>query len=186
MTSLLMRHGMQRKKDRAELFGELVMREQVKWRSYAIRFGALESDADDVISDSLAYLLSRPELDWTESLMCLAIKCRAKNSTRARSNKRIGLIEDLMPSRQRFILEDEEMLVDELMEYEELYAQAVEDVSQSREARYTELLTAVCNNPQRSVVKIAGDFGLSEHTAAGALRRIRLYLQEKEADYAKA
>jgi hypothetical protein len=177
---------MQRKKDRAELFGELVMRERVKWRSYAIRFGALESEADDVISDSLAYLLSRPELDWTEMLMCLAIKGRAKNCTRARSGKRIGLIEDLMPSHQRFILEDEEILVDELMEYEELYAQAVEDVSRSREARYTELLTTVCNNPQRSVVNIAGDFGISENTAAGALRRIRLYLQEKEADYAKA
>jgi len=186
MTSLLMRHGMQRKKDRAELFGELVMREQVKWRSYAIRFGALESDADDVISDSLAYLLSRPELDWTESLMCLAIKCRAKNSTRARSNKRIGLIEDLMPSHQRFILRDEEMLVDELMEYEELYAQAVEDVRQSKGSRYAEFLIRVCSDPQTSIVKKGVEMGMLENTASGVMWRIKRYLKEKEADYAKA
>jgi hypothetical protein len=186
MTSLLMRHGMQRKKNRAELFGELVMREQNKWRSYAIRFGALESEADDVISESLTYLYSRPELDWTERLMCLTVKCRAKNCRRGRSNKRIGLIEDLMPSQQRFIIKDNEMGVDDRIEYEELYTQAVEDIRQSKEARYTELLTRVCADPQTSVVEVGRELGMLTNTASGVMRRIRLYLQEKEADYAKA
>lgn len=186
MKSLLTRHGMQRKKNRAELFGELVMRDLTKWRRYAIRFGALESEADDVISDSLIYLLSRPELDWAESLMCLSIKCRAKNCTRARSNTPIGKIEDLVPAQQHCISEDEVMLVDERMEYEELYAQAVEDISQSKEARYTELLTRVCDDPQASVVEVGRELGMLTNTASGVMRRIRLYLQEKEADYAKA
>jgi len=181
-----MRHGMQRKKNRAELFGELVMREQCKWRSYAIKFGALESEADDVISDSLTYLYSRPELEWSERLMCLTIKCRAKNCKRRRSNKRIGLIEDLMPSTQRFIIKDHEMGVDDRMEYEELYAQAVEDVRQSKEARYIDLLTGVCADPQLSVVEMGRELGMLTNTASGVMRRIRLYLKEKEADYAKA
>lgn len=186
MTSLLTRHGMQRKKDRAELFGELVMSERSKWRSYAIKFGAPESEADDVISDSLTYLLSRPELNWTESLMCLAIKCRAKNCARARSNKRIGFIEDFMPSQQRYLMKDDEMSITERMEYQELYAQAVEELSQSHEARYLSLLRAVCNNPQRSVVSVAKDFDMPHNTAASAMRRMRLYLQDKREDYAKA
>ena len=36
-----------------------------------------------------------------------------------------------MPSHQRFITKDHEMGVDDRMEYEELYAQAIEDVSGS-------------------------------------------------------
>lgn len=175
---------MQRKKDRAELFGELVMRDLTKWRSYAIRFGALESEADDVISDSLTYLLSRPELDWAESLMCLAIKCRAKNCTRARSNKRIGLIEDLMPSQQRFIIKDHEMLVDERMEYDELYIQALEEVEQFDDGRDVELLRQVCENPDETVCSIGRNMGMNINTAAGAMRRIRLYLQ-RGSEYAK-
>ena len=176
---------MQRKKNRTELFGELVMSEMDKWRRYAVRFGALESEADDVISDSLTYLLSRPELDWTERLLCLTIKCRAKNCTRARSNKRIGLIEDLLPSEQRFILSDEEMLVDDRMEYGELYTQALEEIEQFEGGRYVELLREFCEDPEMTVCALAREMGISINTAAGAMRRMRLYLQ-REAEYAKA
>jgi hypothetical protein len=181
-----MRHGMQRKKNRAELFGELVMREQGKWRSHAIKFGALESEADDVISDSLAYLYSRPELEWTERLMSVTIKCRAKNRRRSRPTNPIGLIEDLTSSHQHYIIKDHEMGVDDRMEYEELYAQAVEDVRQSKGARYAEFLIRVCSDPQTPIVKKGVEMGMLENTASGVMWRIKRYLKEKEADYGKA
>jgi hypothetical protein len=177
---------MQRKKNRAEQFGELAMSELYKWRCYAIKYGALEAEADDVVSDSLTYLYSRPELDWSEKLLCLTIKCRAKNCVRARGNTPIGKIEDLMPHGGHAYFSDNEMSISDRIEHEELYCQALEEIEQFEEGRYVDLLRDFCENPGSTVVGVGRNMGILNNTSSGAMRRMRLYLQTKEAEYAKA
>lgn len=184
MRSLLTRHGTP--KTKLEAFGELILGNREKWRLHAMRCGALESEADDVVSDSLTYLCSRPELNLTERMMSVTVKCRAKNCARARGNTPIGSVEDLSITQKRRSAIDDDMLVSDRMELIELYEQALADIEErSAEYRYAELLRAVCDNPTTPIMQVGKDLGILPNTAAGAMRRMRLYLQ-REAEYAKA
>ena len=184
MRSLLTRHGTP--KTKLEAFAELILGNREKWRLHAMRCGALESEADDVVSDSLTYLCSRPELDLTERLMSVTVRGRAINCRRARGNTRIGHLEDLSVTNRRSFTIDNEMLFSDRLELIELYEQALTDIEErSAEYRYAELLRTFCSDPTISVVQVGRDLGILPNTAAGAMRRMRMYLQRK-AEYAKA
>jgi len=184
MRSLLTRRGTP--KTKIEAFGELILGNREKWRLHAMRCGALESEADDVVSDSLTYLCSRPHFDLTERLMSVTVRSRAKNCTRARGNTPIGSVEDLSITQKRWSAIDGDMLVSDRLELIELYEQALTDIEErSAEYRYAELLRTFCSDPTISVVQVGRDLGILPNTAAGAMRRMRLYLQ-RENEYAKA
>jgi len=89
-------------------------------------------------------------------------------------------------TKKRWSTIDQEMLVSDRLELIELYEQALTDIEKrSAEYRYAELLRAYCSDPTISVVQVGRDLGILPDTAAGAMRRMRLYLQ-REAEYAKA
>ena len=81
---------------------------------------------------------------------------------------------------------DNEMSISDRIEHEELYCQALEEIEQFEDGRYVDLLRDFCENPCSTVVGVGRNMGILNNTSSGAMRRMRLYLQTKEAEYAKA
>ena len=177
--SLLTRHGTP--KSKLEAFGELILGNRQKWRSIAIQNGALVSEVDDVISESLMYLISKPDLELTERLMHVTVKCRAKNRRRARGSSPIGMIDDLMLSHQRKLIIDEMMSVDDEIELEEALQNGINDVRENLLPYYADLLVEVCNNPDMAVVNVGATMGILPNTTSGIMRKIKQYLRSREA-----
>lgn len=149
-----------------------------EWVSIALQWGALDDDdAQDVVSDAMAYMLSR-DLPAQGALIRTAIKHRALNRRRDVNNRPWKLVDDL--DRQPKVQIDHHSIVSEI-EGEEFYQEIIALVGEHYDLITAQMVQEMMDRADESkiLLSIIKSTGLNENTAFSRLRYVRLYLRSE-------
>lgn len=149
-----------------------------EWVSVALQWGALDDDdAQDVVSDAMAYMLSR-DMPAQGALIRTAIKHRALNRKRHLRNRSWDFAEDL--DRQPKAQINPQDVVSEI-EGEEFYQEVISLVSEHYDEITAQMVQEMMdrNDESKILLSIIKSTGLNENTAFSRLRYVRLYLRSE-------
>lgn len=179
MMKVLMRPLTQMKaKTSAEELADEFLGRWREWVSIALQWGALDDDdAQDVVSDAMAYMLSR-DMPAQGALIRTAIKHRALNRRRHLTNRPWCFVEDL-DRRPKAQINPQDVVSD--IEGEEFYEEVIALVGEHYDETTVQMVQEMMDRADESkiLLSIIKSTGLNENTAFSRLRYVRLYLRSE-------
>lgn len=149
-----------------------------EWVSVALQWGALDDDdAQDVVSDAMAYMLSR-DMPAQGALIRTAIKHRALNRQRHLANRAWCFVEDL-DRRPKAQINPQDVVSD--IEGEEFYQEVVALVGEHYDEITTKMVQEMMDRAGESkiLLEIIKSTGLNENTGFSRLRYVRRHLRSE-------